>query len=143
MNGAHDTDSHGHGTHVAGTIAGTKHGVAKNASIVAVKVFPDGSGMTSTSDIIKGLDWSLQDAQAKNNTERCVVNMSVGGPYSAVFNSAVEKAVQNGIVVVVAAANSGVSQRLLREFLPPYNESLHVTDLYTAKCKGIFSRLLT
>ncbi|KAJ6118041.1 subtilisin-like protein [Penicillium samsonianum] len=107
VNGAHDTDSHGHGTHVAGTIAGTKHGVAKNASIVAVKVFPDGSGMTSTSDIIKGLDWSLHDAQAKNNTERCVVNMSVGGPYSAVFNSAVEKAVQNGIVVVVAAANSG------------------------------------
>lgn len=43
-----NTDTHGHGTHVAGTIGGTFHGVAKNVSIVGVKVYPDVPNPTTT-----------------------------------------------------------------------------------------------
>jgi cerevisin len=105
--GAQNTDNHGHGTHVAGTIAGTKYGVAKQASIVAVKVFPDGSSSTPYSNIIKGLEWALRDAQLNNNVYQSVVNMSVGGPKSIALNSAVAVAANSGMVVVVAAANAG------------------------------------
>ncbi|TPX37754.1 hypothetical protein SmJEL517_g00441 [Synchytrium microbalum] len=53
-----DVDGNGHGTHVAGTVAGSKYGVAKKAKIVAVKVLrSNGSG--SLSDVIKGIEWAV------------------------------------------------------------------------------------
>ncbi|RUS24009.1 peptidase S8/S53 domain-containing protein, partial [Jimgerdemannia flammicorona] len=56
-----NTDCNGHGTHVSGTIAGTKYGVAKKANIVGVKVLDcDGSG--TTSGIISGVDWVTKNA---------------------------------------------------------------------------------
>lgn len=51
-------DDHGHGTHVAGIIAGESTGVAPGASLIAVKVF-DSNGMASTSDVIEGFQWSV------------------------------------------------------------------------------------
>jgi oryzin len=73
-------------------------------------VFPDGSSSTPYSNIIKGLEWALRDAQLNNNVYQSVVNMSVGGPKSIALNSAVAVAANSGMVVVVAAANAGVSQ---------------------------------
>jgi subtilisin family serine protease len=98
-------DTYGHGTHVAGTIAGTKHGVAKEASIVAVKVFPDNSGTTETSTIIQGLEWAAGDALLNGNTDKCVVNLSLGGPRSQAMNDMIQAIVQVGMKVVVAAGN--------------------------------------
>jgi subtilisin family serine protease len=49
-------DDHGHGTHVAGTALGTSFGVAKKATLHAVKVL-DSSGSGSYSNIISGMAW--------------------------------------------------------------------------------------
>lgn len=49
-------DGNGHGTHVAGTIAGTAHGVAKKAKVVAVRVLDD-KGSGTTEQVVAGIDW--------------------------------------------------------------------------------------
>jgi subtilisin family serine protease len=94
-------DCHGHGTHVAGTAAGTTYGVAKAATVVPVRVL-DCNGSGSYSGIIAGLDWV-----AKNRTGPTVVNMSLGGGASASLDDAVRSLVASGVSVVVAAGNDG------------------------------------
>lgn len=94
-------DCHGHGTHVAGTVAGTTYGVAKAATVVPVRVL-DCTGSGSWSGVIAGLDWV-----AKNRTGPAVVNMSLGGAASASLDDAVRRLVASGVTVVVAAGNEG------------------------------------
>jgi len=94
------TDCNGHGTHVAGTVGGSTYGVAKNVSLVPIRILGcDGSG--ASSNVIAGLDWIL-----KNGKKPAVVNMSLGGDVSASLDSAVENLFNNGYVMVVAAGNS-------------------------------------
>jgi len=95
-------DANGHGTHVAGTAAGTCFGVAKKAIIHPVKVLSD-SGSGSYSGIINGIKFSVQNS--KNNGWRGVINLSLGGGSSASLNSAVNEAVSKGLVVAAAAGN--------------------------------------
>jgi subtilisin family serine protease len=102
-----DTDEDGHGTHVAGVIAGSTHGVAKRAVVVAVKVL-DRSGTGSTAGVVRALDWVVADARRRGEVGRAVVNMSVSGEYSQAVNDAVAAAVREGVTVVVAAGNEGV-----------------------------------
>ncbi|WP_044102181.1 S8 family peptidase [Acinetobacter pittii] len=93
-------DCHGHGTHVAGTVGGSTYGVAKNVSLVPIRILGcDGSG--ASSNVIAGLDWIL-----KNGKKPAVVNMSLGGEANASLDSAVENLFNNGYVMVVAAGNS-------------------------------------
>lgn len=98
-------DGHGHGTHCAGIVAAEDNdqgviGVAPMASIYAVRVLDDqGSGYTS--DIIAGIDWSVD-----NNMH--VVSMSLGGgSYDSAFNAAINRAYDANIVVVAASGNDG------------------------------------
>ncbi|MCG9510703.1 S8 family peptidase [Acinetobacter pittii] len=94
------SDCHGHGTHVAGTVGGSTYGVAKNVSLVPIRILGcDGSG--AASNVIAGLDWIL-----KNGKKPAVVNMSLGGDASTSLDSAVENLFNNGYVMVVAAGNS-------------------------------------
>lgn len=94
------TDCNGHGTHVAGTVGGSTYGVAKNVSLVPIRILGcDGSG--ASSNVIAGLDWIL-----KNGKKPAVVNMSLGGGASTSLDSAVENLFNNGYVMVVAAGNS-------------------------------------
>ena len=78
--GTSANDDHGHGTHVAGTIAARNNtsgvvGVAPEAALYAVKVL-DSSGSGTESQVICGIDWVVQNATAKNIK---VANMSLGG----------------------------------------------------------------
>lgn len=98
-------DDHYHGTHVAGTIAAIDNsigvvGVAPGARLHAVKVL-DSSGSGYTSGIIAGIDWVVQ----QGNIE--IINMSLGGSgVSQSYADAIDNAVANGVVVVVAAGNN-------------------------------------
>jgi len=92
--GEPDADIIGHGTHIAGILAGTKFGVAKKAQIVAVKVLGGRSG--STMAVIKGIEWAVKDhmkavAEAKRKGKihkGSVINMSLGGGKSLALNKA-------------------------------------------------------
>ncbi|MBP2472462.1 subtilisin family serine protease [Crossiella equi] len=101
-NDADASDCQGHGTHVAGTVGGTKYGVAKKADLVAVRVLNcQGSGQWS--QIIAGIDWV-----AKNAKKPAVANMSLGGSGSnAALENAVKKAIDSGVTFALAAGNSG------------------------------------
>lgn len=97
------TDCEGHGTHVAGTVGGTKYGVAKNVKLHGVRVL-DCNGSGSYSNVIAGLEWVV-----KNHVKPAVINMSLGGPPALTIDNAVDAAVQAGITVVVAAGNSNLN----------------------------------
>ena len=98
-------DCNGHGTHVAGTIAGSTYGIAKAASVVPVRVL-DCNGSGYLSSVISGLDWVAQNSDPG---APAVVNLSLGGGVSSSLDSAVENLVARGMTVVVAAGNSAIS----------------------------------
>ncbi len=104
-------DTDGHGTHVAGIIAGSHYGVAPDAKIRAYKVFKGKDETTATSVIIEGVEQAVKD--------KCnVINISIGTPGGEGDGSdpesiAVENAVASGVVVVAAAGNSGCRSELV------------------------------
>ncbi|MFA9431758.1 S8 family peptidase [Egicoccus sp. AB-alg2] len=93
------SDCNGHGTHVAGTVGGSTHGVAKAVSLVPVRVL-DCRGGGSTSGVIAGVDWVTQ-----THTRPSVANMSLGGGISTALDNAVRNSVAAGVTHVVAAGN--------------------------------------
>ncbi|MFB7374332.1 S8 family peptidase [Streptomyces sp. NPDC056222] len=93
-----NTDCHGHGTHVAGTVGGASYGVAKGVKLVGVKVVNCAGGTTTTA-IAAGIDWV-----ARNAVKPAVANMSLKYPSPAVA-TAVRNSVASGIVNVAAAGN--------------------------------------
>ncbi|KAF9951396.1 serine protease [Mortierella alpina] len=101
-----DTDTCGHGTHVAGIVAGRRYGVAKAARIQAIKVL-DAEGQGSTSQVMAGINFMIKHA-SKNPNPKKVINMSLGGQSSRPVNDAVRVAVtQYGLPFFVAAGNTG------------------------------------
>ena len=96
----HGTDDcEGHGTHVAGTVGGSTYGVAKDVSLVPVRVL-DCSGEGLISGIIEAVDWVTDNAQRP-----AVANMSLGGPPSNALDNAVAQSVASGVPYAVAAGN--------------------------------------
>ncbi|CAG7941903.1 unnamed protein product [Penicillium nalgiovense] len=99
-----NTDGNGHGTHTASTAVGSKFGVAKKASVVAVKVLSaDGSG--TNSQVIAGMEWAVKDAKSRGVTGKSVMNMSLGGAFSRAMNDAAANVVKSGVFLSVAAGN--------------------------------------
>ncbi|KAK5658939.1 hypothetical protein OQA88_1756 [Cercophora sp. LCS_1] len=103
-------DECGHGTHVAGIIAGRTLGVAAHNTtrVIAIKVFSGQHPTSSWSSIISALQWAVHDTKLRNGRDRSVINMSLGGNFSPAINDAVTAATEAGITVVVAAGNQGV-----------------------------------
>ena len=99
----YDGDKDGHGTHVAGSIGGERFGSATEASIVDLRVFGYNFGRTtgaSTATLLQALDLCIQK-------EVDIINMSLGGGRHRVLDTAVDTAVQSGMIACVAAGNSG------------------------------------
>ncbi|MFD5325665.1 S8 family serine peptidase [Streptomyces sp. NPDC127092] len=92
-------DGHGHGTHVAGTVAGSSYGVAKKAKIVGVRVL-DNSGSGTTEQVVAGIDWVTRNA-----VKPAVANMSLGGGADSVLDDAVRRSIASGVTYAVAAGN--------------------------------------
>lgn len=92
-------DGYGHGTHVAGTIAGATYGVAKKAKIVAVRVLDD-SGSGTTEQVVAGIDWVTANHEGPS-----VANMSLGGGADEALDAAVQKSIASGVTYAVAAGN--------------------------------------
>src|SRR5215203_1449798 len=111
-----DGDPYGHGTHIAATIAGSSpfpqdstsqapfRGVAPDAHLISLRVIgADGTGRASS--VMDAIDWAIHNRKRFNIR---VINLSLGGPAEQSYRDdpmceAVERAVQAGIVVVVAA----------------------------------------
>ena len=74
-------DCHGHGTHVAGIIAGTNYGIAKETIIHPIKVF-DCNGHGKRSNLISAIDWILE-----NHIKPAVVNMSLEAINNKIYNN--------------------------------------------------------
>ena len=94
-------DCNGHGTHVSGTIGGTTFGVAKNVTLVAVRVFGCGNS-TTTAAIIAGVDWVTGNHQAG---QPAVANMSLGGGANTSLDTAVRNMIADGVSCAIAAGN--------------------------------------
>src|SRR6266571_1823853 len=130
-------DPGGHGTHIAGTIAGDGTssggqfvGVAPRANIVDVQVL-DHDGHGRKSSIIRGLEWVLH-YQATYNIR--VVNLSFGAPAQSSYRhdpltAAVETAWKHGLVVVAAAGNGGPnSGSVVTPGVDPFAVTVGATD---------------
>ncbi len=101
IDGGSADDCHGHGTHVAGTVGGTSFGVAKDVTLVGVRVLNcNGSG--TTSQVVAGIDWVTDDHDAG---EAAVANMSLGGGADSVLDDAVRNSIADGVTYAIAAGN--------------------------------------
>lgn len=127
----HDSnDKYGHGTFVAGIVAGNgKHskgeaiGIAPKANLLNVRVSND-QGSSTESEIIEALHWIVLNAEAYNIR---VVNLSLNSAVAQSYHTsplaaAVEILWFNGIVVVVSAGNNGTA-----ELYPPANDPFVIT----------------
>jgi subtilisin family serine protease len=98
--GGDTTDCNGHGTHVAGTVGGTVHGVAKGVTLVPVRVL-DCGGSGTNSGVIAGIDW----VTSHHTSGPAVANMSLGGGASSAVDDAVTNSIDDGVTYAVAAGN--------------------------------------
>ncbi|MBU6241278.1 MAG: S8 family serine peptidase [Acidobacteria bacterium] len=99
-------DCDGHGTHTAALAAGTEYGVAKRATIVAVRVL-DCYGEGDVDSVIRGIDWVIKHHRSGN---LAVANLSLGvdaDEDSRPMDLAVVDLVRDGIVPITAAGNKG------------------------------------
>ncbi len=142
-------DSFGHGTFMAGIIAGRgatnpssdlakapaniQLGVAPDAEILAVKLATT-DGSADVSQVIAALDWVTQNPLLPNGTRVRVINLSYGTDSAQDYltdplSAAAENAWQHGIVVVTSAGNNGADNgRLSDPAIDPYVIAVGATN---------------
>ncbi|MGW7052117.1 S8 family peptidase [Streptomyces sp. NPDC054887] len=101
--GRFGADCQGHGTHVAGTVAGATYGVARRAQLYSVRVI-DCEGNGSNATVVAGLEWAASHA-ARDPERPAVLNASLGGPKSELVNNAADALANSGVLPVMAAGN--------------------------------------
>lgn len=87
---------------MAGTIGGKTFGIARNATLVAVKVL-DCEGSGSYDSVMSGIEFAVRDSKKRGTAS--MLNMSLGGPKDPALDEVVRAAVREGVVVVVAGGN--------------------------------------
>lgn len=112
-------DDFGHGTHVAGIIAGKNCGVAPYAKILPLKVF-NAMGEGIVADVIRAINYAIDWQDAEGNGVD-IINMSLSTPGEyfkthatefAAYQAAVKRAVAKGIAIIAAAGNTGENEIL-------------------------------
>lgn len=98
----------GHGTHVAGVIGGERYGVAKDVTIVPVKVFSC-SGAASVSTVIAGIEWATEDSKRRRGPTVANLSAGVDRRLGRGMERAVGNAISAGLPFVTAAGNDGGS----------------------------------
>ena len=126
-------DTNGHGSHIAGTIAGNGAksagsyvGIAPNANLVDVRVTND-QGSGTMSDVVAGLQWVYENKNAYNIR---VANLSLNSTmpesyHTSPLNAAVEILWFNGVTVVVSSGNNGSTASGV--LYPPANDPFVIT----------------
>ncbi|SCL36494.1 Peptidase inhibitor I9 [Micromonospora pallida] len=94
-----------HGTHLAGTIGGTTYGVAKDATLISVKVLDCGTSST-WAGVISGVNWVTGHHQAGTPA---VANLALTGSLNTAANMAVTNMIADGVTTAVAAGNSNLN----------------------------------
>lgn len=114
-------DDNGHGTHVAGIIAGNGYssrgkyaGIAPESNILAIKAL-NGEGSGNTSNIIAAISYAIETKDQYNTK---ILNLSIGSPANNNCSKdplckAVDEAMKSGLIVVAAAGNSGPSDKTI------------------------------
>lgn len=101
--GQHTGLCDGHATGVAGVLGSTSYGVAKQVTIVSVKVRCIGT--PTVGDVIKGLDWVYRDAKRSKVSSIALIPLS--GAMNVALNDAVRKLTTVGVLTVTSAGNDG------------------------------------
>ena len=124
-------DANGHGTLVAGTVAG----IAPGASIAAIDVFVGNSA--NSSDIIEGIDWAIANRTTYNIV---AINMSLGdgennsSPCDSLFSNPYQPAIINarnaGILTIASSGNNGYTTGIAQPACTP--EAVSVGAVYDA-----------
>ncbi|MFS1511357.1 S8 family peptidase [Chengkuizengella sp. SCS-71B] len=133
-------DDNGHGTHVAGIVAGLNNdkgvlGVAPNVELYAIKVL-DINRNGNYSDLIAGIEWAVS-----NNLD--IVNMSLGGnTHSKALEKALKNAYKSGVLLVAAAGNNGYDKKGSIDYPAKYESVIAVgaidkeNNIYTRSSVG-------
>ena len=113
-------DTLGHGTMVAGITAanGTLKGMAPDAKLYSLKVFPDGSRNADLSSVLAAMSYSLDPNNDGDFSDKLdIVNMSFSSIYGRfdddIIVAQTDELVQNGVVVVTASGNEGSTNKFI------------------------------
>src|SRR5215216_4489189 len=105
VDGGSADDCNGHGTHVSATVGGSTYGVAKQVTLVAVRVL-NCSGSGTWSGVIAGMDWVTA-----HHSGPSVANMSLGGGANTSVDDAVRRMIASGVATTIAAGNGNQGGR--------------------------------
>ncbi len=134
-------DVNGHGSHIAGIIGATEKaghgvvGVSPHVSIMALRYFADENTSTDTvANTVKAVDYAIQ------NGARIINYSSEGKGFNVAEYRALERAGKKGILVVVAAGNSGENNDTVDS--PTYPASYDLPNILAVAATNIHNELL-
>jgi len=130
-------DPNGHGTHVAGILGATSgngegvSGVAPEVQILPVRVL-DKTGNGDDDELALGIIWAVDNGAD-------ILNLSIGGAIpSTLLEGAIDHALANGVLVVVAAGNDGATGNV-PSYPAAYRQVLAVGSTDSSDRRSIFS----